>query len=111
MANYEGNPLISRYGSKTRFGAGNCPYRAQRMASPPWTFRKIAQQIAGFRPCMAGSNRSVFELEDEDILRCFREIGEPITLRHLLMARLTVMALHDHSSMERLIRLVDGPLK
>jgi hypothetical protein len=45
MPNYEGNKKIVHYGAKTRFGSGSCPYKAQKLANPPWSIRKALLQI------------------------------------------------------------------
>lgn len=109
MPNPSGNPLITEYGRSTRFGAGNCPHAARRKASPPWTARKIARAIAGFRPLLgSNSKRGIEDITVADILRCFTIRDEQITNRHIMVAALSVQALHDYRAMDKFIGLVDG---
>lgn len=115
MPNPGGNRHIAEYGRATRFGAGNCPNAARLQARPPWSVRKVISDVLETRPLahkkFKNCEEGIEKITAANFLRGLKRRGIKITLLHIAIVNLLILALSDYRAMKTFIRLTDGPPK
>lgn len=120
MSNDLGNIDILEHGRAYRFGELNCPRRAQRRASRPWSVRKAVKHLmaatfnlsdpAGRKLINTVLGEASKPVTLELLLKALKRDAGLVSVPELLAMHLLLEALNGNvSAMARLTYIVDGP--